>query len=80
MDKEEKEMTDETFARVFFPLYDKKIATGEITYRELGMPQNDFMLLCTTSAHVPETEVIERLIDRMHLTEEEAAHLRAFEK
>ncbi|MGI6722209.1 MAG: hypothetical protein ACOX4I_06635 [Anaerovoracaceae bacterium] len=66
----------ELFSRVFFRLYDRKIAAGEIVYRQLQLDNNDFTLMCTRPEHVPDMETVERLVVTMKCTDEEAAELR----
>jgi len=59
------------FAAVFMRIYDKKIASGEITYKELKMDINDFNQLCIVPGYILEKEETERLCDKMKVTEEE---------
>lgn len=59
------------FAATFMRIYDKKIASGEITYRELKMDINDFNQLCIVPGYILAREETERLCDKMKLTEEE---------
>ncbi len=68
----------QTFAAVFFRIYDRQIASGEITFKSLGMDKNDFTMLCTVRGFVPDAEVIERLCETMKLDEEEKALFRSY--
>ena len=64
-----------TFIEEFLKIYDRKINSGEITFRETGIPFNDFMQLCTVPEFVMEEEVLEGVCERMKMTEEEKALL-----
>ena len=59
------------FSTVFFSIYDKKMLSGEISFKHLGMDKNDFTAMCTTPDHVPPAETIEKLVVTMKLTPEE---------
>ena len=39
---------EQTFHITFFRFYDRKIASGEITFSQTGMKKNHFTKLCTT--------------------------------
>lgn len=71
-------MSNKNFAREFFRIYDRKVSCGEIVFKNLGMPHNDFTMLCTTEGHVPPAEVIETLCVTMKLSEDEKAIFRGF--
>ncbi|MDY6038772.1 MAG: hypothetical protein SPI74_07330 [Eubacterium sp.] len=73
-------MVNKNFSAVFFKIYDRKISSGEIVFKELGMPHNDFTMLCTTDGHIPPAEVIERLCVTMKLDEDEQKLFRSFIK
>ena len=60
-----------TFSNEFLKIYDRKINIGEITFRESGIPFNDFMQLCTVPDFVMEEEVLARVCERMKMTAEE---------
>ena len=64
-------MGEREFAGIFFPIYDRKIAAGEIRFKEIGLPLNDFTMMCTTRGHQPADSVIRHLCDSMKLNEEE---------
>ena len=59
------------FKQLFFRLYDRKIASGEITFSRTGINKNDFTRLCTEEGYVFDNETIEKISVTMHLTEEE---------
>lgn len=65
----------ESFAAIFFRLYDRKISSGEITFGELHMDKNHFTNMCTDRTFVPPMTEVEKLCVSMKLTEEEAAML-----
>ncbi len=71
-------MMETTFAVAFFRIYDRKIASGEITFSQTGMKKEDFTRLCTDKTYVFSREEILRLSKTMALTEEEEASLLAF--
>lgn len=68
----------EKFAIAFLRLYDRKIASGEITFSQLKMNKEDFTRLCTNTDFVLPSEEIERLCEAMKVTEEERAKLLSF--
>lgn len=63
------------FVIVFFRLYDRKIASGEIKFSELGISKDDFTKLCTDPEFVIVEEKVEKLCVKMKLTEEETEEL-----
>ena len=66
----EKEYTGELpFSAVFFRLYDRKIASGEITFSSLKMSKAEFTAMCMNGEYVPE---ILELCGRMLLEKDEA--------
>ncbi len=69
---------EHTFGTVFFPIYDRKIAAGEISFSQLGMSKEDFTRICTEKNFVPDRKTIEKLCRNMHVTEEEKAGLMEF--
>lgn len=69
---------EETFAMVFFRLYDRKIASGEITFSQSGISKDDFSRLCIDKTYVPSRDKIVRICAGMKLTEEESDRLLAF--
>lgn len=64
-----------SFSKVFFRLYDRKLASGEITFHSLGIPKPLFVVICNNSSYVPTDELLEKLKVTMNLTEEEARML-----
>ncbi len=73
-------MMERSFGAVFFPIYDKKIASGEITFGQLGLSREDFTRICTEKDFVPDQKTIETLCEKMGLAEDEAARLLEFAK
>lgn len=69
-------MDKPSFAAVFFRLYDRKIASGEITFSQTGIKKNDFTKLCVEPGYVFDGETIDRICVTMHLTPEETQALR----
>lgn len=68
-------MKYKTFAAAFFRIYDKKIASGQITFAQTGIKKHDFTKLCTDSSFVlPENE-IKSLCETMKLNEDERESL-----
>lgn len=59
------------FKQAFFKIYDRKIASGEITFSQSGIRKDDFTRLCTEPGFVLEQEVLDMLAVTMKLTEEE---------
>ena len=59
------------FKQAFFKIYDRKIASGEITFSQTGISKGDFTKLCTEPDFVLEQETLEKLAQTMKLTEEE---------
>ena len=79
-DRKDNQMEErkETFARNFFRLYDRKIASGELTFSRSGIRRDDFTRLCTDSEFVFPKEEILLFCEKAQLTEEEAASLLKF--
>ena len=63
------------FAAEFFYYYDKKIASGEIKFSELGLDKDDFTKLCTKDGYALTREQTEELCKKMKLTEEESKNM-----
>ncbi len=63
------------FAIEFFKLYDRKIASGEIRFSELGISKDDFTRLCTDSEFTVSKEKAIDLCNKMKLTKEEGERL-----
>lgn len=66
----------EKFALEFFKIYDKKIFSGEITFKETGISKNDFTKLCTDSDFSLDLETIETIRVTMKLDDEQYERLR----
>ncbi len=66
-----------TFKQVFFRIYDRKIASGEITFSRSGISKDDFTRLCTEDGFVPGEEALARMCEGMLLTDEEREELLA---
>ena len=64
-----------TFAQEFMKLYDRKIASGEITFSRSGITGGDFTALCINGDYVIPRDRLERIFQRQWLTEEEQALL-----
>lgn len=59
------------FKQYFFRIYDRKIASGEITFSRTGIKKDDFTRLCIEPDYVFDPDTIERISVTMKLTEEE---------
>lgn len=68
----------QTFAIAFFRIYDRKIASGEITFQQTGIKKDDFTKICTDQSFVPPRAELERICKAMKLTEEESGSLMKF--
>ena len=71
-------MKAEKFAIAFLRIYDRKIASGVISFSRLNMKKEDFTRLCTDTDYVLPEEEIQRLCQVMALTEEETELLLSF--
>lgn len=67
-----------TFAQVFMRIYDRKIASGEITFSRSGIQAGDFTRLCIDGSFVIPKDRLLVICDKMNVTEEERAQLLAF--
>lgn len=63
------------FKQIFFRIYDRKIASGEITFSKSGIKKDDFTRLCTEEGFVLSREAINLIAVNMKLTEEEKSQL-----
>lgn len=63
---------------IFFRIYDRKIAGGELTFAQTGMKKEDFTKLCTDKNFVPPAAEIRRLCEAMNLTEAEREQMLSF--
>ncbi|MCI2062134.1 MAG: hypothetical protein LKJ83_05110 [Eubacteriaceae bacterium] len=68
-------MEKKSFAAVFFRLYDRKIASGEITFSRTGINKTDFTNLCIDPSFVFPEDDLRRICENMALTEEEKVML-----
>lgn len=68
-------MTMTTFKQVFFRIYDRKIASGEITFSRSGISKNDFTRLCTEDGFIPTEEALMEMCEGMLLSEDERREL-----
>lgn len=59
----------------FFRLYDRKIASGEIKFSELGLSKDDFTRLCTDPEFTVTEEKLKDLCIKMKLTQEDTEKL-----
>ena len=60
-----------TFAQEFMKIYDRKIASGEITFSRSGITGGDFTALCINGDYVIPREWLEVIFEKMGLTDEE---------
>jgi len=60
-----------TFKQEFFKIYDKKIASGEITFSRSGITKTDFTRICMEPDFVFEKEALEIICTAMKLTRDE---------
>ena len=63
------------FKQIFFRIYDRKIASGEITFSKSGIKKYDFTRLCTEEGFALDEETIRHIAVTMKLTEEEKEQL-----
>lgn len=68
-------MADSTFKKVFFRLYDRKIANGQVTFSELGINKAEFINLCIEEYFVFTEDKLIDICNIMKLTEEEEREL-----
>ena len=59
------------FKQCFFRIYDKKIASGEITFSRTGISKDQFTALCTEPDFVFDKETLDKLKETMRLSEEQ---------
>ena len=72
---ETEKKSETAFSSLFFRLYDRKIASGEITFSSVGISKASFTALCTDKEFVPDTEEILKILNNMKLREEEVKEL-----
>lgn len=61
----------ETFGQRFMKIYDRKILSGETTFSRSGIDGNDFTRLCIDGEYVFSREALEKIREKMPLTDEE---------
>lgn len=59
------------FKQCFFRIYDKKIASGEISFSRTGISKDAFTALCTDADYVFDQELLDKLKVTMNLTDEQ---------
>ncbi len=59
------------FKQCFFRIYDKKIASGEVTFSRTGISKDAFTALCTEPDFVFDRELLDKLKKTMNLTDEQ---------
>ena len=59
------------FKQCFFRIYDKKIASGEITFSKSGISKAAFTALCTEPDFVFDVETLDKLKETMNLTDQQ---------
>lgn len=64
-----------TFAQEFMKIYDRKIASGEITFSRSGITAGDFTALCMNGDYVIPEERLQVIFQRMDLSQEEQERL-----
>ncbi|QAT42941.1 hypothetical protein [Aminipila luticellarii] len=64
-----------TFKIEFFRLYDRKIASGELKFSDLGISKEEFTRLCTEQQFLFTEEKVMDLCKKMNLTKEETKKL-----
>ena len=67
-----------TFAQEFMKIYDRKIASGEVSFSRSGITAGDFTALCINGDYVIPIDRLDVIFEKMNMTEEERARLRAF--
>lgn len=67
-----------SFAAAFMRIYDKKIASGEISFNQLKMDKSLFNNICIVKDFILPKEETERLCDIMKVSEEERSLLMSY--
>ena len=65
----------ETFGQKFMKIYDRKILSGETTFSRSGIDRNDFTRLCIDGDYVFSKAALDRIREKMPLTDEEYKEL-----
>ena len=63
------------FSHELLRIYDRKIASGEITFSRSGINRNDFTRLCIDPEYVISEDALRLICEKMPLTEEEIQRL-----
>lgn len=63
------------FKHEFFKIYDRKIASGEITFSKSGITKMDFTKICMEPDFVFEEEKLHVICEKMMLSDEEKDRL-----
>lgn len=66
-----------TFKQEFFKIYDRKIASGEITFSQSGITKTDFTRLCMEPDFVFDKEALDIICSCMKLNKEEQDRLKS---
>ena len=66
-----------TFAQEFMRIYDRKIASGEITFSRSGITAGDFTALCMNGQYVIPEDRLQVVFDKMRMTQQERQRLLA---
>jgi hypothetical protein len=59
------------FKHEFFKIYDRKIASGEITFSKSGITKTDFTKICMEPDFIFEEEILNDICEKMKVSEEE---------
>ena len=59
------------FKQCFFRIYDKKIASGEITFSRTGISKDQFTALCTEPDFTFDDGMLDKLKETMNLSDEQ---------
>ena len=59
------------FSIEFLKIYDRKINSGEITFRESGITMNDFTQMCIVDGFVMPEDNLKVVCEKMNLSKEE---------
>ena len=68
----------ETFGQKFMKIYDRKILSGETTFSRSGINGMDFTNLCVNGDYVCSREALDKIREKMPLTDEEYESLIAY--
>ncbi len=68
----------ESFGQKLLKIYDRKLQSGEITFSQSGIDKNDFTRLCIDRDFVPSRKAVEKICEKMKLSDAEKAELLGF--